>query len=259
MSEHQYVAFRAIDKPVTEENLEFMEKQSSRASITPWEFENEYHYGDFHGDKLEMLRRGYDFHLHYANFGTRDLFYRLPHGLPDAEAAKPYFAADTLKVIKDKQGPGIILALEPYFESGELGEIWVSAKLINNLALLRAEILAARGDFEAAYGAHREFHAAVERQRSQRLESAARARHALFETAEARREAERFRAQARLDPLTGLVDCARPDSELGWGPVALGGLDVFEVPGGHETLIEEPYVRALATRFQEAIDRARRA
>jgi hypothetical protein len=36
MSEYQYVAFLAIDGPVSDENLEFMREQSSRAEITPW-------------------------------------------------------------------------------------------------------------------------------------------------------------------------------------------------------------------------------
>src|SRR6266550_2145969 len=83
MSEHQYVAFRAVDGPVSEKNLEYMRRQSSRAEISPWAFENEYHYGDFGGNAEEMLRRGYDVHLHYANFGIRKLLIRLPHGLPD--------------------------------------------------------------------------------------------------------------------------------------------------------------------------------
>ena len=46
MSEYQYVGFRAIEKPVTEKNLEYMHSQSSRAEITPWSFDNEYHFGD---------------------------------------------------------------------------------------------------------------------------------------------------------------------------------------------------------------------
>src|SRR5260370_13616630 len=89
MSEYQYVAFRAIDSPVSEENLEYMRQQSSRAEITPWSFDNEYQYGDFHGNAVEMLRRGYDLPLHYANFGIRTLYIRLPHRLPDTKPAKP--------------------------------------------------------------------------------------------------------------------------------------------------------------------------
>jgi diguanylate cyclase (GGDEF)-like protein len=79
---------------------------------------------------------------------------------------------------------------------------------------VRAELLAAQGDFEAAYHTYREFHAASERRRSQRLEAAARARHALFETAEARREARRFWEQARTDPLTGLFNRRYLDEHL---------------------------------------------
>jgi len=74
MSEYQYVAFRAVDRPVSSKNLAYMNQQSTRAEITPWSFTNEYHYGDFGGNYKEMLRRGYDIYLHYASFGTRDLF-----------------------------------------------------------------------------------------------------------------------------------------------------------------------------------------
>ena len=69
MSEYQYIAFRAIDGPVSQKNLAFMRKQSSRANITPRSFDNEYHYGDFHGDAIAMLRRGCDLHLHYKEQG----------------------------------------------------------------------------------------------------------------------------------------------------------------------------------------------
>jgi len=53
MSEFQYVGFRAIDGPVSEKNLEFMRRQSSRAEITPWSFDNEYHYGEKQARKLK--------------------------------------------------------------------------------------------------------------------------------------------------------------------------------------------------------------
>jgi hypothetical protein len=92
MSESQYIGFRAAEKPVSDKDLEYMRQQSSRAEISPWSFDNEYHYGDFHGDVLTMLRRGYDIHLHYANFGIRKLLIRLPHNLPDAPGARAYFA-----------------------------------------------------------------------------------------------------------------------------------------------------------------------
>jgi hypothetical protein len=152
MSEYQYIAFRAVDGPVTGKNLEYMRRQSSRAEITPWQFDNEYQYGDFHGDAKEMLRRGYDVHLHYANFGIRKLMIRLPHGLPDPKAAALYFMDESLTVQEDKRGPGGILCIEPYFEAGELDELWEVDECVDNLLPLRAELL--DGDLRPLYIAH---------------------------------------------------------------------------------------------------------
>lgn len=152
MSEYQYIAFRAVDRPVSGKNLDYMHRQSSRAEITPWSFDNEYHYGDFRRDAEEMLRRGYDIHLHYANFGIRKLLIRLPHGLPDAKAAKPYLGKNSLRFVHDKQGLGGILAIEPFHESGDLDELWEIGALVDRLVPLRAEIL--DGDLRPLYLAH---------------------------------------------------------------------------------------------------------
>jgi hypothetical protein len=152
MSEYQYIAFRAIDGPVDPKNLEYMHRQSSRAKITPWSFENEYHYGDFRGDAIEMLRRGYDIHLHYANFGIRKLSIRFPHGLPNPHATKPYFGEESLQFVQDKKGPCGCLVIDPYFEAGELDELWDIGDLLDRLVPLRAEIL--EGDLRPLYLAH---------------------------------------------------------------------------------------------------------
>lgn len=152
MSEYQFVAFRAVDGPVSAKNMEYMERQSSRAEITPWSFENEYHYGDFHGNAEEMLRRGYDLHLHYANFGTRRLMVRLPQGLPDATAIKPYLEKKSLCFRKDPKGPGGTLLVEPYLESGDLDDLWDLSDIVEQLVPLRAEIL--EGDLRPFYIAH---------------------------------------------------------------------------------------------------------
>jgi hypothetical protein len=141
MSEYQYVAFRAIDGEVTGKDLEFMQKQSSRAQITPRSFENEYHHGDFRGNAEEMLRRGYDIHLHYANFGIRKLMIRLPGGFPDPKAAESFLTGDGCDVIEDQQGPGITLEISPFYEAGELEDVYDVDTVIDHLAPLRAEIL----------------------------------------------------------------------------------------------------------------------
>jgi hypothetical protein len=152
MSEYQRIAFRAIDGPVSDKNLAYMRQQSSRAEITAWAFDNEYHFGDFGGNAVEMLRRGYDLHLHYANFGTRKLLIRLPQGLPDFKAAQPYLGKDAVEFLRDKVGPGGILAIQPSYESGELEELWELDDIVDRLVPLRAEIL--DGDLRPLYLAH---------------------------------------------------------------------------------------------------------
>ncbi|RAK35566.1 diguanylate cyclase (GGDEF)-like protein [Actinoplanes lutulentus] len=68
----------------------------------------------------------------------------------------------------------------------------------------QAELYAACGDHSQAFVVYKRFHAAERLLHSQQRDAQARARHAVFETAEARDQAERFREQARRDPLTGL-------------------------------------------------------
>ncbi len=152
MSEYQFVAFRVIDSPVSKKNLAYMRRQPSRAEITSRSFVNEYHYGDFRGNATEMLRRGYDIHLHYANFGTRSLFIRLPHGFPDSKAAKPYLDGESIRFITDKDGQGGTLVIEPTYEPGDLEELWEIDRWLDRLIPLRGEII--NGDLRPLYVAH---------------------------------------------------------------------------------------------------------
>ena len=46
MSEFQYIGFRGVDAPLSDDQLGYMERQSSRAEVTRWSFDNTYHYGD---------------------------------------------------------------------------------------------------------------------------------------------------------------------------------------------------------------------
>lgn len=152
MSEYQYVGFRAIEKPVSEKNLEYMHQQSSRAEITPWSFDNEYHFGDFHGNASEMLRRGYDIHLHYANFGTRTLMIRIPRRLTDDPAAAPYFELETISFDADKESSEGILRIDPCYESGDLDYLMNIEEMLERLKNLRGEIL--DGDLRPLFLGH---------------------------------------------------------------------------------------------------------
>lgn len=47
------------------------------------------------------------------------------------------------------------------------------------------------------------------------------------------------------------------DSELGWGGLATGGIEIHDVPGEHESIFHEPHVRILAATMKECIEKAR--
>lgn len=82
MSEYQIVQFCAVDRPLTDKQLEYMDRQSSRAEFSEWEFEVEYHYSSFRGDVNGMLRNGYDVFLMHSNYEDNEVRLRLPYGLP---------------------------------------------------------------------------------------------------------------------------------------------------------------------------------
>jgi thioesterase domain-containing protein len=48
-----------------------------------------------------------------------------------------------------------------------------------------------------------------------------------------------------------------PDPFAGWSQVAAGGVEVYEVAGGHNTMMREPHVESLATQLQACLERIR--
>ena len=57
-----------------------------------------------------------------------------------------------------------------------------------------------------------------------------------------------FRASVQADP--------RLPSDLGWAPLARGGVEVYEVPGDHFQIFGEPNVRVLAERLRGRLVRS---
>jgi amino acid adenylation domain-containing protein len=58
--------------------------------------------------------------------------------------------------------------------------------------------------------------------------------------------------KAEVDPF----GWARHDARLGWGSVALGGLEIVPVPGEHLSMLADPHVADLADALRGTIDRA---
>lgn len=151
MSEYQYVYFAAVDKPLNDEQLKFMKRQATRAKATRLLFQTEYHYGDFNGDSFEMLCRGYDVHLHYANFGIRKLMFRLPLGLPiSAEQFQPYENGYGIEWQKDQTGIGGVLSIEPEGDADSYSEDYDDCdRMSTYLPKIRDSLIA--GDLRTLY------------------------------------------------------------------------------------------------------------
>ena len=98
MSEYQYYEFLALDRPLTDKQRAELRSLSTRAEITATRFVNEYHWGDLKGDPQKMVERYFDAFLYLANWGTRQLMFRLPRGVLDEETAGLYCYTDAASV-----------------------------------------------------------------------------------------------------------------------------------------------------------------
>jgi hypothetical protein len=100
VSEYQYYEFLALDRPLTAEQRAELRSISSRAEITATRFVNEYQWGDLKGDPREMVKRYFDAFLYLANWGTRQVMFRLPRGMLDPETARQYCCTDTASLME---------------------------------------------------------------------------------------------------------------------------------------------------------------
>lgn len=144
MSEYQYYEFRAVDAPLTEEEMGELRAVSSRADITPTSFVNVYNWGDFKGDPDEWMEDYFDAFLYLANWGTRWLMFRIPKGLVDAEAVSEYRINGILSF--RSRGDWLVVSIQTNEEFCDWvdGEGWLSS-----LMLLRSGLI--QGDHRCLY------------------------------------------------------------------------------------------------------------
>ena len=152
MSEYQWVEFRAVDRPLDEAALDFMHQQSTRADIDRWSFSNEYQFGNFRGDVLEMMRQGYDVHVHYTNFGLRRICFRIPDGFSHVRELEHYLLEYEIEWMPDNEGTGGVVSLQPDGDAGSWDWMEDVESLASDMVPLREMIIA--GDFRPLYIAH---------------------------------------------------------------------------------------------------------
>jgi hypothetical protein len=150
VSEYQYVVFQAVDSPLSDEQLAFAQRQSTRAEVSRWSLSVEYHYSSFRGDVDGLLRRGYDVYLQYTNYGSREIKLRLPGGMPFAKRVWSKFVdGERLNWKSDAKGSGGILTLRPFHEADDLYEVWETQKYLDAAIHIRDRLIS--GDLRAVY------------------------------------------------------------------------------------------------------------
>ena len=98
MSEYQYYYFEAVDTPLTDKQQQELRKISTRADINSRRFANEYNYGDLKADPLNLMKKYFDIHLYYANWGTRIIMFKIPRDRIDFDLVKRYENCETLDI-----------------------------------------------------------------------------------------------------------------------------------------------------------------
>jgi hypothetical protein len=144
MSEYQYYEFRAIDRPLTKQEMAALRAISTRAEITPTSFVNTYEWGNFKGDPDAFMQKYFDAFVYVANWGTHRFMLRVPRwALKEAElpAYCPGESASALET-----GDSIVLDFDSEDEEGdwEEGEGYMAS-----LIPLRAELM--NGDLRCLY------------------------------------------------------------------------------------------------------------
>ena len=148
MSEYQYYEFVAIDQPLTPTQLAELRSRSSRATITPTCFVNDYQWGNLKGDPADWMRRYFDAHVYVANWNSCRLLLRVPRVVFDTETLQAFETESALTVDRTDTHWILDWALnesEDYDRFGEEdGRGWMG-----RLAPLRDELL--RGDLRPLY------------------------------------------------------------------------------------------------------------
>lgn len=145
MSEYQYYEFRAIDRPLTEQQRRRVSALSSRAQVTSHMASFVYHYSDFRGDPDELMERYFDAMIYMANWGSRRLMLRIPRAAAEFEQIEAYCLPDYIALKPDKD----FIVVDLYFHDEDLmgwteGEGW-----LDELLPLREELL--HNDFRFLY------------------------------------------------------------------------------------------------------------
>ena len=143
MSEYQYYEFVAIDEPLTPTQMAELRARSSRATITPTCFINEYHWGDLKGDPSDWMRRYFDAYIYSANWCSCNFSLRFPRDVFDRETLEQFETEDAL-VIDSTDKHWIVHWSLNEGDDYERFEMEVGSRWMGRLLPIRDELLRRR-------------------------------------------------------------------------------------------------------------------
>ncbi len=148
MSEYQYYEFLAVDRPLTNEEIQRLRRISTRAKITSQSFVNEYNWGDLKANPRDFMREYFDVHVYLANWGDAILMVRLPRDAMDRETLDAFQAVPYLEYA---ELPGHWLVTWSLGETEDYDRFYdvLEDGWMIRLAPVREELL--RGDVRSLY------------------------------------------------------------------------------------------------------------
>ena len=144
VSEYQYYDFRALDRPLTRNEMAALRSISTRAAITATSFTNHYEWGDLKANPSKLLEKHFDAFVYVANWGTHEFYIRLPQGSVDYKLLKAMVPGESLRVRKTATFVIVEFGFGSEWDGEDDGTGWMAS-----LMPLRSDLL--RGDFRCLY------------------------------------------------------------------------------------------------------------
>src|SRR5437016_4976192 len=144
MSEYQRYEFMTIERPLTGEQLDAVNGLSSHIEASSTHALIEYHWGDFKHDPIKVLHEFFDGFLYCANWVSRELAFRFPHGILASDLIDRYDRDD---FVTSTRHPDYAI-LGSQFGEMEAPDEWTEYEL-GSLMAMRDELM--EGDLRALY------------------------------------------------------------------------------------------------------------
>ncbi|MCT7965834.1 hypothetical protein NG799_05745 [Laspinema sp. D1] len=145
MSSYQYYEFQALDRPLTEKEQDYIHTLSSRVQLNRTQAIFLYNYGDFRGQPQQILDKCFDIMLYTANWGSRQLMFRLPKSLINSADLEPYQVPDGIEISTTEQSVIIDINIQDEDLNG-----WTEGEgLLPRMLSLRDDLL--EGDYRVLY------------------------------------------------------------------------------------------------------------